>query len=645
MSGILGGFWKDPAANHRNDIAAGMKNLAHRGPDDAGLFSQSLPTGQLHVAQTRLSIIDLSSAGHQPMLLEDGRMVMVYNGEIYNYKELRHELQQQGWEFQSQTDSEVLLKAWATWGAGCLPRLEGMFAFAIYDRSDNSLTCVRDAFGIKPLYFDISPDGFLFASELPALLKIRTAAPEADLDRAYHYLVHADYDSSGRSFVKGIRHLPVGTLVRLDLETGHLGEPEKWWEAGSTDVSKLSFDDATEALREKFLTNIRLHLRSDVPLGAALSGGVDSSAVVCAMRHIEPDMPIHTFSYIADEGGISEESWVDIVNAKVGAIPHKVRATVHDLERDLDRIIAVQGEPFGTTSIYAQYCIFRQAHEDGITVTLDGQGADEVLAGYDGYPGHRILSLIEQGDLRGLRQFMRNWVKWPGRSYKSGIAHFGRQVTPGPFYAWARRRSGRDFRPDWLHLSPFQAEGVDFVENRPVRHSAYRGRRVIEQLKYSLQTRGMPHLLGHGDRNAMAFSIESRVPFLTVPLADFLLSLPENYLISDRGETKSVFRAAMRGIVPDSILDRRDKIGFATPEEIWFKQMKPQLRIWLEDADDLPFLDRHKLISRFDAVMEGQHKFDWQIWRWINYIVRIVAPPGIFSGVSHRGGMRLGSGC
>jgi asparagine synthase (glutamine-hydrolysing) len=620
MCGILGGVWRNPQADHRRRVIAGMKRLAHRGPDDSGLSSQQVSGGHLHLAQTRLSIIDLSPAGHQPMMLENGRITMVYNGEIYNYKELRCELQQLGWQFTSQTDSEVLLKAWAAWGNECLPRLVGMFAFVIYDRQDNSLTCVRDGFGIKPLYYDISANGFVFASELPALLEIRTATPKADLDRAYHYLVHADYDSTHRSFVEDIKQLAPGTLVRLDLDTAQLGAPQRWWTPASGAPSTLSFNEAVAALREQFLDNIRLHLRSDVPLGAALSGGVDSSAVVCAMRHIAPDMPIHTFSYIPDAGHVSEERWVDIVNNQVGAISHKVRAGAQDFERDLDRIITVQGEPFGSTSVYAQYCVFRQAHADGITVTLDGQGADEVLAGYDGYPGHRILSLVEQGDLRGVAQFMRNWVNWPGRSYRSGAAHFGRQVAADAVYAWARRKSGRDFRPDWLQLALFEANGMDFAENRPARQSDFRGRRVIEQLRYSLQNRGMPHLLRHGDRNAMAFSIESRVPFLTIPLADFLLSLPESYLISQNGETKSVFRAAMRGIVPDSILDRRDKIGFATSEEIWFSQMRPQLRSWLEDADDVPFLDRHKLILRFDSIMQGEQKFDWQIWRWINYI-------------------------
>lgn len=620
MCGILGGFWRSPQTDHRMQVIAGMKRLGHRGPNDSGLSSRQVAGGQLHLAQTRLSIIDLSPAGHQPMLLEDGRITIVYNGEIYNYKELRCELQQLGWQFNSQTDTEVLLKAWAEWGCEFLPRLVGMFAFVIYDRYDNSVTCVRDGFGIKPLYYDISADGFVFSSELPALLDIRTGAPQADLDRAYHYLVHADYDSTRQSFIKGVQHLAPGTLIRLDLETGTLDPPRSWWTPASRETSTLNFDEAAEALREMFLDSIRLHLRSDVPLGAALSGGVDSSAVVCAMRHIAPDMPIHTYSYIADAGHLSEESWVDVVNDQVEAIPHKVHADVQDFERDLDRIIAVQGEPFGGTSIYAQYCVFRQARADGITVTLDGQGADEVLAGYDGYPGQRILSLFEQGDLRGVAQFVRNWVQWPGRSYKSSIANLGRQVAPDAVYAWARQKSGRDFRPNWLKLAPLEADGVDFSENRPIRQASFRGRRVIEQLRYSLQTRGMPHLLRHGDRNAMAFSIESRVPFLTIPLADFLLSLPENYLISQGGETKSVFRAAMRGIVPDSILDRRDKIGFATPEEIWFRQISPQLRAWLEDADDVPFLDRPKLMAHFDAIMQGQQKFDWQIWRWINYI-------------------------
>jgi asparagine synthase (glutamine-hydrolysing) len=231
-----------------------------------------------------------------------------------------------------------------------------------------------------------------------------------------------------------------------------------------------------------------------------------------------------------------------------------------------------------------------------------------------------MLSLLEEGRYSALHGFARRWSQWPGRAYRDAWMYLGRSAFPDGLYAPVRKALGRDFRPDWLRTDMLRDAGVTFSEVRPVLAPSNQGRRVVEQLAYSLQTRGLPHLLRHGDRNAMAFSIESRVPFLTLPMAQLLLSLPENYLISDAGETKHVFRAAMRGIVPDEILDRRDKIGFATPERDWFMSIAPMTREWLQDAEAVPFLDRDALLAAFDSVIAGRTRFTWQVWRWVNYV-------------------------
>ena len=620
MCGIAGGFWRNDHPLIGRRLISALDCMRHRGPDDSGHEIVPGPGGVVAIGQNRLSIIDVSERGHQPMLSPDGRWAIVFNGEIYNYRELREELRAAGHDFRSQSDTEVLLAAWAQWGAACLPRLEGMFSFAVHDRRDHRLTCVRDAFGIKPFFYEQDEDGLRFASEQAALSALRGRPARPDLQRAYDYLVHADYDSSPRTFIDGVRHLLPGSLLDIDLRSRQAAEPQTWWRAPTQQSSTLSFGDAVEAVREAFLHNIRLHLRSDVPLGAALSGGIDSSAVVCAIRHVEPDIAINTFSYIAEGSDVSEEKWVDLVNRTTGAVAHKVKADAADLARDLDAVVAAQGEPFGSTSIYAQYRVFQLARENGITVTLDGQGADELLAGYGGYPGQRLLSLLDQGRYGAAHGFARRWSQWPGRSYRQAWMYLGRSVLPDGFYARARKVLGRDFRPAWLDTDMLREAGVTFRETRPALAASNRGRRVVEQLAYSLQTRGLPHLLRHGDRNAMAFSIESRVPFLTLPMAQLLLSLPENYLISDAGETKHVFRAAMRGIVPDEILDRRDKIGFATPERDWFMGIAPMAREWLQDAAAVPFLDRDALLAAFEGVIAGRIPFTWQVWRWVNYV-------------------------
>lgn len=625
MCGIAGVWWSQApsALQVQQRIGASLHAMRYRGPDDDGRFVHPLGQGLLALLHKRLSVIDLSSGGHQPKTSSDGRFTIVFNGEIYNYKELRHQLKSKGRTFSTQSDTEVLLQAWIEWGAAALPLLEGMFSFVVYDQEQKTLTAVRDAFGIKPLFYSHQNGHFIFASELPAVQALMAQPPVLDWQRSYDYLVHGDYDSQDRSFLAGILQLPAAHLMVLDLKQNiHQGgnlSIRAWWQPDLTERS-ISFADATEQLRHQFLENIRLHLRSDVPLGAALSGGIDSSAVVCAMRYVQPDAPLHTFSFIAESGPLSEEVWVDKVNQKVRAIPHKVYATGHDLVRDIDEMIAAQGEPFGSTSIYAQYRVFQAARHAGITVTLDGQGADELLAGYIGYPGPRLVSMLENKEYLLAWQFAKAWGSWPQRSTKQALMHFLSAALPSTLELKARAWVGRSPEPDWLNLNALKEQDVllQLPWNNQV--TGPKGRRVMGQLETALTTRGLPGLLRHGDRNSMHFSVESRVPFLTLPMAKLCLSLPESYLISYAGETKSLFRAAMRGIVPDDILDRKDKIGFATPELAWLKQAAPLFKEWLNGADEIPMLNGPVLRRQFDEMLEGTRPFSWQAWRWVNFV-------------------------
>lgn len=620
MCGIVGGHWRARPKALSQRVSGALRALQHRGPDDQGREIHDDASGVTVLAQTRLAILDLSPGGHQPFISADGRHVLTYNGEIYNFKELRAELAALGHGFSTESDTEVLMQAWREWGADCLLRLTGMFAFAIHDRKVGTLTLARDGFGIKPLFYQATEGSLRFASDIRALLALDDGTVRPNVQRAYAYLVHNDYDSDADTFIAGVRHLKPGHVLTYDLDKASIIDDRPWWRVTLQDRSNLSFADAAEQVRALFLEAVRLHLRSDVPVGAALSGGIDSSAIVCAMRVIEPDLPIHTFSYVEPGSALSEEPWIDMLNAHVKATPHKVRAGAADLVQDIDALVAAQGEPFGSTSIYAQYLVFREARRKGITVTLEGQGADELLAGYDGYPGLRLLSLFETRRYGDMHAFASAWSRWPNRSFAGAWMHFGREILPDSLNATARKFLGRDFRPDWLDCRFLDDAGVEFQERRAPRHVEHAGRRVRERLAYSLQQRGLPHLLRHGDRNAMAHSVEGRVPFLTPAMAELLLSLPERYLISDSGETKSVFRAAMRGLVPDAILDRKDKIGFATPERDWVLNIAPQIRDWLDDARDIPFIRHDRLVQAFDAVATGRAPFSWQVWRWVNYV-------------------------
>ncbi|MBD8872849.1 asparagine synthase (glutamine-hydrolyzing) [Rhodanobacter sp. DHB23] len=618
MCGLIGAA-VDSGTGLTDRMQAGLDALRHRGPNHQDALRFEYSGKELWLGHTRLSIIDLASAADQPMYSDDGRYVLVFNGEIYNYIELRDELRALGVQFRTASDTEVLLNAWVKWGESCLGRLDGMFAFAVFDKIAGTLVCARDPFGIKPFFYSTIGGAFYFASELPAVLDLLPSRPGPDLQRAYDYLVHGDYDSSERTFVDGVSQLMPAHLLSLDVATCKITSMRRWWSPNIEQTSKLSFAEATDVVRDIFLRNIRRQLRSDVPLGAALSGGIDSSAVVCAMRHVEPDLPIHTFSFVASNAGLSEERWVDIVNEHVGATAHKVSADAEELARDIDDLVRMQGEPFGSTSIYAQYRVFKLARESGITVTLDGQGADELLAGYNGYSGYRMLSLLSRGKGIHALRFARAWSQWPGRSYRQTAFDLFRETFSDRAYAGVRRWTGRQVTPKWIDAAMLRAAGVRMSEDRYRDRDVAADRRVIGHLRSSLQNRGLPGLLRHGDRNSMRFSIESRVPFLTSEFCEFLYAQPEQYLISESGETKSVFRAAMRGIVPDEILDRKDKVGFATPERAWLQSIFPVLRTWLGGAASIPFLSGAEVIRQSENALMDPKKFSWQTWRLANY--------------------------
>lgn len=619
MCGITGGWWAKPTDGLQTQVQRSLDKIAHRGPNDNGFDAITAEKATLVLGHTRLSIIDLSSAGHQPMHSNDGRHSLIFNGEIYNYIELREELKVAGIEFTSKSDTEVLLQAWRHWGSDCLRKLNGIFAFVVFDRQTQQLFCARDPFGVKPFFYRVEQEYFCFASELPALLAFDDIKPKPNLQRAYDYLVYGEYDSTDDTFVDGIKQLKPAQMLSMTVGDSQSLTLSTWWSAEDILPSKLSYNEAVAQVKSQFLKSVKLQLRSDVPLGVALSGGIDSSAVVCAMRTIAPEAKIHTFSYIAQDNHLSEESWVDRVNQYVGAESHKVVATAQDLALDLDEMIKTQGEPFGSTSIYAQYRVFQLAKSAGITVTLDGQGADELLAGYEGFPGQRLQSLVEKGRFVSAYQFAKNWSCWPNRSLKQGIGLMAQAMLPDSVYYYMRDKSGRGAKPAWLNINYLQGEGVVCTENRVRPPNGKAGARVQAYLQYSLSKRNLPALLRHADRNSMHFAIESRVPFLSLDLAELLLALPEKYLISNEGETKSIFRSAMRGIVPDDVLDRKDKVGFATPERDWLISMKDTVRQWLVDGMHIPLFNGDALLAEFDQIMAGKKQFSWQVWRWVNY--------------------------
>ncbi len=633
MCGIFG--WARPAGT-AVDIEAVQRAsdvIAHRGPDDWGFAGTrdgalcltrditTLRGTEFVLAHRRLSILDLSQAGWQPMSTPDGRWTIIYNGEIYNYLELRGELEREGVVFRSHTDTEVLLHALIHWGVGALPRLTGMFAFALWDRARNRLLLARDFFGIKPLFYSTWHGGFAFASEMKALLELPGITRDANPKTLHRYLTLGLTDDTGDTMISGISQLAAAHHLEIDLAAPHAGvpSPARYWRVQTERQSPLSFASAADELRALFLESIRLHLRSDVPVGAALSGGIDSSAIVMAMRHVEPGIELHAFSYIADDPSISEERWVDLVGEAAGATVHKTRTDQAELLADLDHVIATQDEPFGSTSIYAQHRVFRLAHEKGIKVMLDGQGADELLAGYSNFLSARLATLLRGGDIAQALQFGSAAARLPHASGSELLAQAGGRLLPTQLRPLAKRLlySSRGQAPTWLNGKWFADRGA--IVPPPSRRGSSL---VMRELLADSVEQGLLSLLRYEDRNSMAFSVESRVPFLTPKLADFLLSLPEEYIMSPRGVSKSVFRTAMRGIVPDAVLDRRDKIGFSTPEKSWLTSATQWVDAVLssDTARRIGPLNVPEMRRDWQAVQDGRSAFNWRIWRWINLV-------------------------
>lgn len=613
MCGIAGSWTRDGSENEAQRLRASLDAIRHRGPDDLGVFSWTSPRsrGRVDLGLARLAIQDLSHAGHQPMSDPTGRFTVTFNGEITNFVEIRNELIAAGNHFASGSDTEVLVRAWATWGPGTLDRLEGMWAFAILDNEAETLTLVRDPFGIKPLFYAITPGRVVFNSELQGLLAYGVTSRTLDWQVAVDYLQWGAYDHTEHTFIDGVRQLRPGHYLVVDTTTGATSAPQPYWKPAVATRADLTYDDAVDTVRTLLVDSVKRNLRSDVRLGIALSGGIDSSAIAAIARRLEPDAPLHTFSFVSPGYARSEHEWVALVAAHVGAESHRVSPDQGDLARDIDDLIVSQGEPFGSTSIYAQSRVFKLAREQGVTVTLDGQGGDEIFAGYSGYPAQRMHSLLETGHVLSAAAFTRQWGTWPDRSRLAMLAESAAQFAP----LTVRHRVRRPRLSPLLDASALRDRDVR-TAFPPVGVDGVRGARLKSHLVGALTRYGLPALLRHGDRNSMRYSIESRVPFLDRALAEFVLGLPEPWLSGPDGTSKRILRDAVSPWLPAEVIARRDKVGFETPEEDWLGALGNRP---LDDDHPIGFLRPGRTATLTAGLTERDLRWGHRgYWRLIN---------------------------
>jgi asparagine synthase (glutamine-hydrolysing) len=589
MCGIAGQYCYDGKLPDRVLLARMSELLAHRGPDGEGTEIR----GSIGLVYRRLAIIDLSDDGLQPMTNEDGTLWLVFNGEIYNFIELREELVGKGHRFHSHSDSEVILHAYEEWGTGCLRRFNGMWAFALWDEKTQQLFCARDRFGIKPFYYTEINGSFLFASEIKALIAHPDAGKHPDDGMLGTYLAWGVQDHTERTMFENILQLrPAHAMI---VTTAGLNKPYRYWDVKVNPKIRSTTTGAEYAgrLLELLRDATRIHLRSDVAVGTCLSGGIDSSTLAVLINSLVLDEAPSsvgarqkTFSIVFTDKRFDESQYINEIVAVTGVDAHRTEPDPDKLWDDIDHLVWVQDEPFGSLSIYAQYCVMRLAQKN-VKVVLDGQGADELLAGYLAYQASYIREL--------------------GQTFHAGRAFH--EIT-GFF------RHHRGFFRSALGQLLVRRNRRNLLTITVPPVDRYAGS-LAEVLRRELCSTNLPALLHYEDRNSMAFSIESRVPYLDVNLVEYIASIPLNQKIRN-GVTKIVLRNAVKGILPESIRCRMDKMGFVTPEEIWMKEhLRPFVLAVLSSDSFLarPYWNAEQVVRDYLAFLDGRSAYSPEIWR------------------------------
>ncbi len=588
-------------------------------PTGVPALPSSPPGGTLALGHRRLSILDLSATGHQPMPDATGELWLTFNGEIYNYLEIRAELAALGHAFHTGTDTEVILAAYRQWGEACLARFNGMFAFVLVDRRRAHVFVARDRFGVKPLYLWPTPGGGLaLASEIKQFTAHPAWSARLNGQAAYDFLNWGLTDHGPETLFAGVTQLRGGECLASSLAELPHARPQRWYHLTPT---PFAGDLAAAGIRFRELLDdsVRIRLRADVPVGSCLSGGLDSSAIVCTMRSQLGEgagSRQNTFSSYSDVARFDERRFIEDVVKQSGATPHHLIPDPARLLTELNELVWHQDEPFGSTSIYAQWCVYRQASEAGVKVLLDGQGADEALGGYHGYFGPRLAGLLAQGRLP-------TFARESYALHRDGLLRYGMQarvlaneLIPSGLADLLRQLTGRTTQaPVFIDFTRLGASP------RVPNLGAVNLRDPVRSLCLAqINSLCLPMLLHWADRDSMAHGVESRLPFLDYRLVEFCLGLPEEHKLSG-GWTKRVLREGMTGRLPESVRLRRDKLGFATAEEVWMRTLHRDAFIrLLDDAIAAsPGILNAATRTKAMRILDGAEPFNFFVWRVINF--------------------------
>jgi asparagine synthase (glutamine-hydrolysing) len=587
--------------------------LAHRGPDGARSWIGRTNAGEVGLGHRRLKVIDLSDAAAQPMFFAEDTYAIVYNGEIYNYIELRNELSGYGQHFKTRSDTEVILAAYAHWGTDCLEHFNGMFAFALWDARKQELFLARDRFGEKPLFVTALPNGgFACASEMKALFAHPAVEARLNATAVAAFAEGRFYEDGAESLFHGIERLPPAHALVLGADATTRRRWRYWTPDYVSIRDDLSDEDTVQRFHDLLERSVDLRLRADVPIGTSLSGGLDSSMLVCMIGRLRRSKEILTqnaFSGRYDhDPAISEGREIDLVAAHAQVNSYSVTPDPYRMVEEISQLHWHQEEPFLSASIYMQWCVMRLAKEHDTIVLIDGQGADELLAGYQFYFRSFQLDLIDRREFWRLIRETRSFTK---RLQRASRAHPESSRRFNANIAYPLRALGA------FLAHPPSVYGMSYEEGvAPLQ----RGMRLRRQMSEALLYNSLPMLLRYADRNGMAFSREPRLPYLDHELVDFCVGLPDRALIQ-RGWQKHVLRKAGEGLLPPTIQWRADKVGYAAPLDAWLRGPVKEWafeRLFSGAATDVDGYDHETVRSLWDDHQAGHADNSWALWRWLS---------------------------
>ncbi len=559
--------------------------LWHRGPDSGGYFFEN----NLALGNRRLAILDLSDQGQQPMSYQE--LTMTYNGELYNYLELKKELLQLGHIFKTDTDTEVVLAAYQEWGKDCVLRFNGMWAFAIYDKKKQTLFCSRDRFGIKPFYYIWQNNTLTFASEIKAFQPLPFWRPILNPEIAGDYLIKGLQNHTNQTLYKNVIQLSAGHHLIFDLKK-HQFSVEEYYSVNQFKEDKPdTFEKSALKFKEILEDAVQVHSRSDVKVGSALSGGLDSSSIVALQYKILGDKKenLEVVSYASEIPKYDESPFVESLVEKYPVRVHKVSSTFQDTFSKIDKVIQAHDEPLLSASLIASYDVFETAKKQGLKVMLDGQGADEILAGYGTYYIPFLKSIGLGKPFLLIQEILGLLGKHKIRTSKK-LSFFKKAPDLGQYL------------------------------NLPTSKLPKIGKGFQNYSNYMIQKGILPALLLFEDRNSMAHSVESRVPFLDHRLVNFSMNLPATYKIK-KGIRKIILRKAMAKLLPEKILKRYDKMGFSTPQEQWMDE-HPEifLNAIQKSVNQYPAIFDKSLISFAERAFSSHQMYHYAfLWRVMTF--------------------------